>query len=389
MEIRIYDPPEAGSPRFRPQGLVTAASSIDVTERLWTAGHFTIEVPLGARHADRLTAGRLVRIADPEEPEAVFWGILDGISMEASSEGQALTASGRQLKGIAGDRITLPPAATDVVGAQGYDARKGTTEAIMKHFVSVNLGPEALVAARRVYGLVLAEDRGRGLPDDKYMSRHEVLSDVLSALGETAGLGWDIVPDLSAGTLVFDVIQGEDHSACQSERGRVVFDTARRTAQSQTYTREAGDSRNLFYATLSGSEFADETLTASYVREGEEEPAGIRRREIHLSVSVSTPAAGTEYDEMRRQVLAQAEGFKPAESFTCQILGGGRIVYGRDWRLGDIVTCRSGDWGVELHPRLTEMQTVWNSSGRSRTATFGTAALNVFGRLRRDIKQAR
>lgn len=378
-EIRIYEPPTAETPAFRPQGLLTAATDVTTVERHWTPGGFTVTVPSGARHADRLTQGRLVLI------DGRFWGIIDDLELEAGSGGYLRTVSGRQLKGLTMDRITLPPAATEVVGAQGYDAVTGATETIMKHFVSANLASPS-TAARKVYGLEMAADQGRGVAEDKYMSRHEVLSDVLAALGEASGLGYDITPDLAAGKFVFDVVEGADHTALQSQRTRVVLDVRRKTASSQIYQYAGSDARNLFYATRSGAEFEDEALTATYVREGEEEPVGIRRREVHLSVAVDTPEAGAEYDELKRQALIQAEGYRAGESFTCELFDS-RYVFGQDYRVGDLVTVQNTDWGIVSHPRLTEMQTVWSSGGIQRTATFGTAPLTVFSRLRRQMKQ--
>lgn len=380
MDVRIYDPPEAGTPTFRVAGRVTACTELDLVERLWATGTFTLTVPAGARHADKLTVGRLVAVG-------TFWGILDDLERRFDGGGDYLTLSGRQLKGLTDDRITLPPAVQGVVGAQGYDTAAGTTEAVMKHFVSANLGAGA-AADRAVLGLEVAADRGRGLAQDQYISRHDVLTDVLSALGEASGLGYDIVPDLGRHRLVFDVIAGEDHTAGQSDRKRVIFDVGRKTALSQVYQYGGRDSRNLFYATLSGAEFADEALTALYVREGEAVPAGIRRREKHLSLSAGTPTAGEEYDELKRLALIEAEGFRAAESFTSEVAEG-PYVYGADYRLGDLVTVQNQGWGVRMDARLTEMETRYDGSGVRHTATFGTAPLNVFGRLQRQITKGK
>lgn len=56
-----------------------------------------------------------------------------------------------------------------MTGAQGYDAVTGSTETIMKHFVTANMASPVL-AARKVFGLEVAADQGRGLAEDKYMS---------------------------------------------------------------------------------------------------------------------------------------------------------------------------------------------------------------------------
>lgn len=377
VEIRIFDPPESGTPTFRTSGRATASTGVTLVERLYTPGYFTAAIPWEARHADQLKLGRLAMI------DGAFWGIIDDLAISAEAAGQTLTVSGRQLKGLTMDRITIPPGFTAVAGAQSYDAQTGTTETIMKHFVSANLGPAA-PANRAVCGLELAPDLGRGVAGDKYMSRHEVLSDVLAALGEAAELGYDIVPDLARHKLVFDVAEGLDHTAGQSSRKRVIFEIARKTVLSQAYRRNTSDSRNLFYTTMAGSEFADEALTVTYIRDGEDEPVGIRRREKHLDVSADTPVAGDEYNELKRLALIEAEAFRSAESFTCE-LAEGPYVYRTDYRVGDLVTVRNKEWGVTMNARLTEMETEYGSGGVRHTATFGTAPLNVFGRLKRQI----
>lgn len=386
MDIRCYDPPEAGAPVFRGQGLVTAATSVTLVERHFTPGAFTVEAPWEARHAGRLAVGRLVRIGERGEAGA-FWGIIDSLSLEATTAGQILTVSGRELKGLTRDRVTIPPAFTTVAGAQGYDPANGPTETVMKHYVAANLFNPAQ-PGRILYGLDIAPDQGRGLPEDKYLSRHEILADVLERLGEGSGLGYRITPDLDRHRLVFDVTEGEDHTAGQSHRKRVILDVARKTALSQRYQYSAGDSRNLFYTTLAGAELADEALTVTYTREGEEQPVGIRRREAHLNLSATTPAAGEEYNELRRLALLEAEGWKPAECFTVE-LAPGPYVYRRDFQVGDLVTVRNGAWGVSMDARLTEMQTAYTSAGVALSATFGTAPLNLAGRLKRLVGQGR
>lgn len=378
MDVRIYDPPIQGAPEFKNAGRVTAATDITIVERLYTPGHFTIDVPTGARHAEKLGVGRLVRIGG-------FWGIIDDLEYSASTAGDLLTVSGRQLKGLTLDRITIPPAFTTVTGAQGYDTAEGSTETVIKHFVAGNMR-NASQPGRIIYGLEIAPDMGRGLAEDKYISRHDVLADVLSALGEAAGLGYDITPDLSRHKFVFDVVAGMDHTALQSDRTRVIFEVARKTALSQAYQQNTSDSRNLFYATMSGAEYADETLTVTYVREGETEAEGIRRREKHLDISADTPVAGDEYNELRRLALIEAENFKPAESFTCEVAEG-PYSYRKDYALGDMVSIVNKNWGVTMHTMLTEMQMEYSQSGVKHTATFGTAPLNIFGRLERQIKK--
>ena len=65
----------------------------------------------------------------------------------------------------------------------------------------------------------------------------------------------------------------------------------------------------------------------------------------------------------------------------------GRAQYGVDYFLGDIVSVKHADWGVAMTARLVGMTTSYTEQGVGRTAIFGTPALNVFGRIRRQIRQ--
>lgn len=380
MEIRIYDLVTAERPTFVRVGITRAAASATLTQHLWSPGDFTLTIPYEARYAAELTEGRLVLI------DQTFAGLIEAVNIEAGAGGQMLAVSGCDLKGIVARRITIPPQATGIQGAQGYDAASGTTEAVIKHYVDANMVTTPQQPARAVPGLVIAPDQGRGIASDKYITRHDPLTTVLQELCQASGLGYDIKPDLTAGQYTFDVVQGVDRSGIQSDRPRIVFDVSRKTAQSQTYDRSERDARNLFYATMSGAEYADEALTMVYVRDGETEQSGLLRREQHLDISADTPTAGSEYDELKRYALIEAENYRPAESFSCVILDN-RWKYGVDYALGDIVTVQNTAWGITMHTRLISMVTDYSSSAITHTATFGKAPLSVFGRLRRQIKQ--
>lgn len=378
IEVRIFAPVTAERLSFERLGITQMAANISTTTNLSAPGHFSLTIPFGARYADQLKEGALLLI------DRGFWGLIDSVDYEAGASGETVTVSGRDLKGITTDRIILPPQATGGAAAHGYDAQQGTTEAIMRHYVSANM-IDTLQPLRSVPGLRLAPNQGRGVPNDRYASRHDRLSEVLQALADAAGLGYDIVPDLDQGEYVFDIIQGIDRSGVQSDRPRVVFDLSRSTAQSQVYRSSRQDARNAFYATMSGAEFEDEALTMMYVREDEAELGGLYRREQHLVISADTPTPGDEYNELRRYALIEADQYRPAESFECEIIED-RLRYGVDYFVGDTVTVQHRGWGVTMHTMLVAMTTDYSAAGITRRATFGKAPLNVFGRLKQQMR---
>lgn len=381
--LSVFEPLTAGSAEFKHVGQTKKATKIETTDKLFEGGTFTIEMQSGIRLAQLAAVGQLVCINNE------FWGVIKDLQRYAGSSGLTTTVSGWQLKRLTEGRITIPPDenGSGLVGTQGYDVKKGATETVMKHFVNVNMG-EGAATNRFVYGLTIASDLGRGVADDKYMTRHDNLgSVVLKELGEASGLGYDVKPDLKNNTYIYDVIKGADRSINQSDVPPVVFSLERRTVTSQTYVYNSSDAKNTFYATMSGAEYADEALTMLYYREDEDTPKGINRVEQHMTINSDTPTAGEEYNELKRLALIQAEGYRPAESFTSDVTDS-RFKFGGDYFLGDTVTARNNGWGISKDPQVTEMKTVYASSGVTRTATFGTAPLNIFGWIKKQIKRS-
>jgi len=380
MEIRLYEPPTAIEPRFIPVAVTNAAPRITRTERLYTYGEFDINIPNGARDASKFKKYLFVLI------DRTFWGLVLSIEKNIDAAGDMLTVSGLCLKGLTSSRETVPPGFTheQIGGAAGFDAITGSTEACMKHFVQNNFF-QVSSPTRSIPGLVIAPNKNRGKSNDKYMTRFERLSTVLETLGRGAEIGYTMTPNLETGTVIFDCAEGIDKSATQSTNPRMVFNIERRNIGNMGYQSSDRNLRNLFYASLAGSQFADDTYTATITRDNEPLPAGIYRWEQCLDISATHPEPGRELDELKRLALARAESYTTVESMTAQILNAPQ-KYGVDYNLGDIVTIQNRSWGAQMHARITEMAIDASENGVTHTATFGRAPINFIDRLRRQIR---
>lgn len=380
VEVRIFSPPGRRRPEFIQKVITQKTGDIRLVERLYQPGNFELNMPLAHRAVDRIEIGDFVRI------DGYFWGVIEDVQELESVGERRLILSGSDLKGLTLRRGTIPPDTPDseLVGTQGYDVVKGTTEHCIKHYVEANMIGDG---KRGIPGLVIAPDQSRGVAEDKYMSRHDNLGEVvLKELAEAAGLGYDIVPDLMAGTMIFDVIEGTDRSGEQQDRPPVIFEPPRKSATASDYKHGTRDSKNVLYVTKSGAQYADEALTMAYYREDEaDEAVGLDRREVFLTISADTPEPGEEYNELERLALIRAEDYRPTESFSCDI-SESRYFYREHYWLGDKVTARNSSRTVTMHAPIIEVQTDYSMSGIKRKATFGTAPLNVFGRIRRQIQ---
>ena len=380
MKITLYEPPnDFNYPVFNPILTTFKASSHERTERFFTFGEFVVSIPNDAYGANKFKKYIFILINNR------FWGIILSTENMLDETGDFRIVRGRCLKALTFSRETYPPNFTfeQVGGTAGFDAVSGSTEYCMKHFMNRNFMQNDS-PSRMIPGLIIAENKNKGNQDDRYITRFERLSGVLEELGTSAGIGYNIIPNLETGQLVFDCIEGVDRSALQSDNHRIVFEVQRRNVGNVTYTDCDLNLRNVFYASLSGGEFADDVYTACITRD-DDLPSGIYRFEQHMDISATHPVPGAELNELRRLAIIRAEGYKTEESFSCQILQK-PFRYGVDYHLGDILTVNNREWGISMHARLIEMQITETDESITHNATFGVAPINFIERLRRQIR---
>lgn len=356
----------------------SSAFNISFTEPFCNVGEFSFSVPVTDRITQFLEKGTLVSI------DGECWGII----RELDQPGDMVTVYGQDLRGLLEQRITLFPDQPKDSGLQGYDAIKDvTTEALVKYFVNGN-AVDPVDPNRKIVGLEIAPDLGRGVENDAYMSRFEVLSDVVTKNLELREMGWTVKADLARSRYVFDVVAGVDRTGGQYENPRVVFDADLRNVLSLEFILSAKSERNIFYATLSKQRREAEALTCMYPREEGVIASGVDRREQHLNVSMEVEAEENIYTEMRDYALKDAE--KYAETRTINIQDTGRYVYGVDYNLGDIVTVQANTGiaqGIAGNARIVSVTTTWlPSGGVQRELTLGEMRFTVIDVLNRKIK---
>lgn len=376
MEVRVYLPPD-GVSGFIPCLVTTKAASVRINEHVRKVGSFEILFPAEEYGAEQFQKYRIVLL------DKYFTGIIEDITYTTDENGEMMTVKGKDLKYFLSRRIALPPAASGTSVLAGYDVVNGPTETCIKHYWDTNI-QSAVQLSRHIPGFAIAPDFGRGVTDDKYKARHNNISDITEELAEAPKLIIKATVDILSGTYIFDVAEPEDKTAGQTILPPVVFSLERQNVLNMEYQDITSSGSNLFYATRSGDQYADEALTLMYFREGEDEPEGIYRHEKHLNVSSDTPTAGQEYEEMRRQVLHEMESYIYTQSFTAAA-NHARMRYRVDYNLGDIVTVYNRRWGVTLDAQITGVTTTAMESGTVYSVTFGESKPNFIQRIHRDI----
>jgi hypothetical protein len=254
------------------------------------------------------------------------------------------------------DRLAYPTPATSNVASQtsAYDVRTGTAEAVLKAYVDANIGPSAPVA-RKIPYLTVQTSAGLGNTVTG-KARMDILYELLGGLAEVGGLGFDIKQIGS--TLEFQTYQPVDRTAT------VRLDIAN---NGLTRTEYSVASPVLTRAIVAGQgEGADRTfveVTSSDSTTAET----VWKRRIERFIDQRNTDVNGELVQAGAEALA-ADGktqvtlsVTPADNLT--------MLFGRDWAVGDIVTCVVD--AVEIEQVVTELALHIAEDGVHLSATVG------------------
>ncbi len=329
MVISIFKPPEDGKTWAEQKtGDICDCVSYEYEKYFNGAGTFTAELPVSTRFRDRLLVGSVLMT---DSGDAL---IVKNIKTTLDK----ITLTGYDLNGLLCDRLTLS-AADD-----GYDLQKGVSETIIKHFVSANLVDCELDSNRNLPRFGVAEDKLRGLTEDKAMPRLQNLHDLVTEICGAAKLGWRVSVSGNAANdksiFVFDVAEQVDRSANQSERNRVIFSA--QTHNVSTMTREVGvtAAKNALFLDIGGTvvqypQSGDDSGRAVFV--------GYDRREEYCSLAT---------DSMDRQDYApeaeqnMADRMNETDSLTIE--AGNPLDYGVLYDVGTVVTVYDRERSLQL-----------------------------------------
>lgn len=372
MEIRIFDLSNTTG-KLRRIGLTRLTTGHYVKSK-YEAGAFEITLPLSAPYANEFFDGRVVLI------DGKWWGVVIGAKVDRSSLSDSITVSGSQLKEWLYRRQIVPATTQAANMPLGYDSVAGSTETVIKHYVN-NHAVDPVNPNRKIHGLTIADDHGRGIADDAYHARYVNLLETICDIGKRANLGFDITGNESTGLFTFDVIERRDRTHSQTERMPLILEMSRRNIDSLNYAKDSGSSGNVFYCSRAGDEYEWETLTQTYFMDSNE-PTGFMRREKSLSISVYEE--GNQYQQLEVNARKEMENYREAESVTCVMSR--RLEFGKDYLVGDYVTVIDKDSGVMADMEIDSVDTIVSETGINYVATFGTQQLNRFQIIKRDMR---
>lgn len=328
---------------FNLLGEIDNYESLQLTRRFYRAGEFEMHIQLGKQHADQLLHDRVICINNQPHKAA----LISHREITQDDKGiETLVVRGPTLAGVLDRRITL---------AESYDRTRGPAESVMKHYVNNHLVNGAYAtgmhADRHLPVLALAPDLRRG-KETPWQTRCEQLDQVVQAIAEWCDIGWLVRLDFDTKKWVFDVIEGRNLTAGQSELPRVIFSHEFDNIQSQQYVDSLLQYKNVGYA---GGKGEDEDRLMQMVGSA----SGLNRREVFLDCSGAEDA--DELTDIGEQKLSE---LKRIQTYSGMILDTHSFKYETDWDLGDVVTLQNKRWGLTMDARITEVREIYEPASK-------------------------
>ncbi|MDV2883845.1 siphovirus ReqiPepy6 Gp37-like family protein [Alkalihalophilus pseudofirmus] len=327
-------------------------------------GEFELRINLHIPNTETLQKGNLIIIGSDTKKVCLIQHRELPLD-ESGKQSEVLLIKGPTLKGVLGTRLTVPPNGS-------YDRLTANVETIMKQYVTNNVVTPA-DHERIIEQIEVAPTQNRGLSLFS-QTRYKNLADELESLSLVSGIGWFLRLDRGNQKWIFDVEEGRDLTAGQTENPPVIFSPTFKNLKSSQYVTSDLNLRNVAYVAGQGEGEARRVeevgggsgldryelfVDARDIEEADEDGDPIPSNEIQIRLR-----------DRGNQALSEAES---EVFFEAQILTTGPFKYEEDWKLGDIVTIQNKQWGLLMDARITEVKEVYQASGMVLEVVFGNS----------------
>lgn len=333
-------------------GFVSGITSLQWHRMYYAPGEFELHVAITDDNVRYMQLENLIWI--PGKPEA---GAIESVDIKYSATERDLVVKGRFLESYMDRRLIRP----------SYTADNANTETVMRTL---------LTNAVPIPHVVLGD--AVGITDTvSFNAQYKGLLDYEQRLAKSAAVGFRFRPDFEKKTITFEIWQGVDRSAGQSDRPQVIFSTDYGNLEQIEYSKDTYSYKTVCYV----GQFNDGVATDVYTT-GDDTLTGLDRRETWLEASDVDKNSLTSYQYQSSMIQRGKDELRSnkckSSTFDSSVNPDGNFKYLMDYDLGDIVTIRRPEWGIERDERITEINEVYENGIFKIEPTFGTKARIAF-----------
>lgn len=322
------------------------------TRKYFEPGEFLLVTPVTAENVRLTELGNLVWFRGAKDA-----AVIEDRQLEENNLRSVITAKGRFLSSFLDRRL---------IRGRPY-TYSGTAENAMHKLID---DATSLVSTEDGISFAHAPQIGDTTAVE-FKAFYENLLDYEEKLARASALGYRITPDFETRTIRFETYRGNDHSAGQTALPRVTFSESYDNLNAATYRECDQVLRNVCYVAGEGDDAVRIIVETSA---GGVPYSGLSRREM-MEESSGSRAEGTTDSKYRAQL--RQEGVDALEenaairSLECETEAGMNFRYKVDYDLGDIVTVRKNNWGLQEDMRITELQEVYEYGAMRVVPTLG------------------
>lgn len=351
-------------------GVVERITSLVWTEKKYTYGTFEMLLPVTDENIELMQINKIViRDDDPDKcaGEILYKGIKKSIDGS-----EVLEVTGRLLSHWLGDRLVLSSIVHNTY-----------PHILMRSAVSAN-GINSTVLARNIPLLQLGEVSTQRV--SKTLDYASELNITVLAMCEdiavAADVGFSISVDTTTRRYNFNVFTGEDHTLISTSP--CIFSIEYENILEQEYTQSIENLKNVAYVVGDENATVDMPVVVGTA-------VGFDRKEVLVKASGVKQDALTkqEYEavlatngEITLQQYSETLNFYNKINSTTS-----GFVYGKDYKLGDKVTCLNTKWKITIDAVITEAQTTYEDGQKTIYLTFGVALPTLFDKLKNLTKR--
>lgn len=383
MELRVYDT------ELKPLGIVDQIKSLLWSPSYWNEGTVTdlqLLAPMTENNKKLLIKGNIVVLHDGDAEytdDAGNWRRAAQIKyrhITADTEGaEQVEVQGCFLKKWLSKRVVL-----------NKIVMTGTEQEKINRIVTENHGSGATERRKLPRFVILAQNDLGGSStqysnEDLVDAGYEVYSRALAGK-----LGYDILVNEKTGKYGFWLYKGRNLTSGNADGNTPsIFSRDFDNVNEQEYTESDEGKKNVIYVTGA----ADEAGVIPWV-EIDQGGAGLDRDEVRVDKSdisrtymeneVEITIPEEEYLNMLRTAgNASLEDYRETVVFAAGINITSNLKYGKDFNIGDRVTCQERRWGIRIDVRITAVCITYQEGTKEIEATLGESLPTLIQQIRK------
>ena len=363
MEIYVFDK------ALNFQGLLESFFSLRWIRKYSKCGDFELHCNLTPDTLNLLKKGNVIWKNDDDEA-----GYIEYRNLRHDIEGkEVLVVRGKFLTGYLGRRINW-----------GQLLHNGTALDLVRKLVSENaINPTN--STRKIPRMVL-DGTVIFTEDISYQNSYGNVLEEIEKVSLATEIGYRTVFDYENKSLIFEIYKGLDRTAGNGINPPAIFSQEFENVLEQEYTDSMNNYRNTVLVAGEG-EGSDRELVS--IENGQ----GLDRYEMFVDAKDlqskdendnTIPLA--EYRQLLEdRGISKLSEHKEIQTFESKVNVNSNLVYKEDFDLGDIVTCTSKKWGITIDTRITEIEEVYEASGKQINVTFGNEIPTLIDKIRQVV----